>query len=44
MHKITDDYSIAMLGKNNHLNMHVIGAMNTEWGFPATLDEGTTVG
>jgi len=44
MHKITDDYWIAMLGKNDLLNIHVIGAMNTEWGFPATVDEGTSVG
>ena len=40
MHKITDDYWFGMSGKN----LHVIGAMNTEWGFPATLDEGSVVG
>ena len=40
MHKITDDFWFAILGKN----IHLIGAMNTEWGFPATLDEGCSVG
>jgi len=40
MHKITDDYWFGMSGKN----IHLVGAMNTEWGFPATLDEGATVG
>jgi hypothetical protein len=40
MRKITDDYWFAILGKN----IHLIGAMNTEWGFPATLDEGAAVG
>jgi len=40
MNKITDDYWFAILGKN----LHLIGAMNTEWGFPATLDEGAKVG
>lgn len=44
-YKITNDYWIVMLlEKNNHVNVHVIGAMDTEWGFPATIDEGTTVG
>lgn len=40
MHKITDDYWFGMSGKN----IHLVGAMNTEWGFPATLDEGAAVG
>ncbi|HXY87626.1 MAG TPA: zinc ribbon domain-containing protein [Candidatus Acidoferrales bacterium] len=40
LHKITDDFWFALLGKN----VHLIGAMSTEWGFPATLDEGSTVG
>ena len=39
MHKITDDYWFGILGKN----LHLIGAINTEWGFPATLDEGARV-
>jgi hypothetical protein len=39
MHKITDDYWLGMLGKN----LHLIGALDTEWGFPATLDEGVNL-
>ena len=42
MYKLIDDYWFAWTGKNNHVNVHLIGAMNTDWGFPATLDEGTT--
>ena len=40
IHKITDDFWFAILERN----IHLIGAMNTEWGFPATLDEGASVG
>lgn len=39
MHKITDDYWLGMLGKN----LHLMGALDTEWGFPATLDEGANL-
>ena len=42
MYKLFGDYWVAWTGKNNHVNVHLIGAMNTDWGFPATLDEGTT--
>ena len=39
MYKITNDYWFGLSGKN----IHLIGAMDTEWGFPATLDEGANL-